>query len=473
MVAPKKYWELYRRDQFSLASHRGVIDYASGFSVHEAGLLRGFEGVPQQGPLSEALQREIIHGYYASVSYVDAQIGLLLAELETLGLADKTTVVLLGDNGFHLGDHGMWGVNSPLEHATRVPLILRPAAGKATASTSSPVESIDLFPTLCELCGIEIPETISGRSLVPLIKGTADQIRDGALTVFKNRGSIGYSYRTDQYRYTEWVNQYNRIAARELYDYQADPHETQNRSADPMYAELRLRLAKQMRVDGTDCQRLRAVSAVSDVALGMRSPGVETLPAAAAALKRLKEGNTRFVSGKSIHPHETRNWRAQLEQGQHPFAVVLGCSDSRVPPELLFDQGFGDLFVIRVAGNVVDTDVTASIEYAVHYLQTPLVLILGHTGCGAVKATVDHFDNPSEQPKEVVALIKRIEPALKSLPEDTEHAERVSGCVRTNVIHAVQKLSSIADVRQSIGAGQVRIVGAVYDMHNGTVDVID
>ncbi|QEG01951.1 Carbonic anhydrase [Stieleria maiorica] len=414
-VAPRKYWDLYHRDQFALASHRGEIDYASGFSVHPGGMLRNFEGVPRQGAIPEALQREMIHGYYACASYVDAQIGLLLAELESLGLADNTTVVLLGDNGFHLGDHGMWGVNSPLEHATRVPLIIRPASRQAIASTPSPVESIDLFPTLCDLCGIEIPGNISGRSLTPLIKGTAD----------------------------------------------------------PMCAELRLRLAKQMRVDATDCQRLRAVSAVSDVALGMRTPDITTLPAAADALRRLKEGNARFVSGKSIHPHETRNWRAQLEQGQHPFAVVLGCSDSRVPPELLFDQGFGDLFVIRVAGNVVDTDVTASIEYAVHYLQTPLVLILGHTGCGAVKATVDHYDNPSEQPKEVVALIKRIEPALKSLPEDTEHAERVSGCVRTNVIHAVQKLSSIADVRQSIGAGQVRIVGAVYDMHNGTVDVIE
>ncbi|QDV42369.1 Carbonic anhydrase [Stieleria neptunia] len=473
LIAPQKYWELYQRDQFSLSPHRGPIEYASGFSVHGTSMMRGYEGVPADGEFSEPLQREIIHGYYACASYVDAQIGLLVDELETLGLADNTTIVLCGDNGFHLGDHGMWGVNSPLEQASRVPLIIRPASGTAIASTTEPVESIDLFPTLCELSGIQCPETISGRSLVPLVNGTADQVRDGAITVFKNRGSIAYSYRTDQYRYTEWVNKYNKIAARELYDYKIDPHETRNRSADPEYAELRLRLARQMRADASDCQRLRAVSAVSDVALGMRTPDVNTLAAAAEALKRLKEGNARFVSGQSIHPHETRNWRSQLEEGQHPFAVVLGCSDSRVPPELLFDQGFGDLFVIRVAGNVVDTDVTASIEYAVHYLETPLVLILGHTGCGAVKATVDHFDNPSEQPREVVALIKRIEPALKNVPEDAQGAERMSGAVRTNVIHAVQKLSSIADVRQSIGMGQVRIVGAVYNMHTGTVDVIE
>ena len=210
-----------------------------------------------------------------------------------------------------------------------------------------------------------------------------------------------------------------------------------------------------------------------DVALYMHNPDVSTLPAAMKALERLKAGNVRFVAGQSKHPHETRNWRSHLEEGQHPFAVVLGCADSRVPPELLFDQGFGDLFVIRVAGNVVDTDVKASVEYAVHHLHTPLVMILGHTGCGAVTATVDHYADPHEQPKEVISLLSRIKPALNERPKDAPRADFIRKSVRDNVRHAVLKMSSVGDLRQCIANGEVRVVGAIYDMHTGKVEVLD
>ena len=473
LVAPKKYWDLYQREQLRLAPHRGGIENASGFSIHDSSELRGYEGIPAEGEISDELQREIIHGYYACTSYVDSQIGMLVDELETLGLRESTTIVLWGDHGFHLGDHGMWGKHSTLEQAARVPLIVCPAKGTRTRESMSPVEFTDIFPTLCDATGVPIPSGLRGRSLMPIISGAAKKVRDGAITVFKSHGSMAYSYRTERHRYTEWINKYNKIAAVELFDYEKDPLETTNEINNVEYGELHEELARKLRADGKDCQRLQAASIDSDVSLWMPTPEVSTLATASAALTRLQEGNRRFIAGKSKHPHENRHWRAQLEGGQHPFAVVLGCSDSRVPPELLFDQGFGDLFVIRVAGNVVDTDVKASVEYAVHHLHTPLVLILGHTGCGAVTATVEHLKNPADQPKEVAALLSRIEPALRKVLDEGSRDQQISRSVKSNVKHAVRKLSSVGDLRHCIDAGEVRVVGAVYDMHTGKVNLVD
>ena len=491
-VAPKKYWDLYQREDFALAEHSGDIKNATGFALHDSPEFRAYDGIPAGGEISEPLQREAIHGYYACTSFVDAQIGRLLDELEELGLSENTTIVLWGDHGFHLGDHGMWGKHSTLEQACRVPLIVRPhriadrsapanqtqsqaevkLAG-ALPSTNSPVESTDVFPTLCEIAGLSYPDGLSGRSLMPLISGVEESIRNGAVTVFRSKGALGYSYRTLRYRYTEYINKHNKVIEEELFDYENDPLETINHIDDPKYADVHKRLAKQLRADGQDCDRLQAMQEGGDVALSMHNPDVRTLPTAIAALKRLQAGNVRFVAGKSKHPHETRNWRSHLEEGQHPFAVILGCADSRVPPELLFDQGFGDLFVIRVAGNVVDTDVKASVEYAVHHLHTPLVMILGHTGCGAVTATVDHYADPHEQPKEVISLLSRIKPALKEKPKDSPRSEFIAKSVRDNVRHAVLKMSSVGDLRQCIANGEVRVVGAVYNMHTGQVEVLD
>lgn len=259
-VAPKKYWDLYQRDQFPLAEHPGGIANDSGYSLHDGTELRGYDGIPESGDIPDDLQREAIHGYYACVSYVDTQIGLLLDELDALGLAENTTIVLWGDHGFHLGDHGMWGKHSTLEQAAHVPFLIKPAGGSATArpSTTSPVELTDIFPTLCEITKVDLPDGLSGRSLMPLIRGEEDHVRDGAITVFKSRGSIGYSYRTEQYRYTEWINKSNKVAATELYDYEKDPLETKNLIDDPDYSRIIKRLSRQLREDGQDCERLQA-----------------------------------------------------------------------------------------------------------------------------------------------------------------------------------------------------------------------
>ena len=217
---------------------------------------------------------------------------------------------------------------------------------------------------------------------------------------------------------------------------------------------------------------LFVASAIADPVDRPTTTASDTLDAV-QAIKRLRDGNARFVAGKPQHPHETSEWRHQLEKEQHPFAVVLGCSDSRVPPELVFDQGFGDLFVVRVAGNVVDTDVTASVEYAIDHLDTQLIVVMGHSHCGAVTATLDHLANPDGEPAEVVSLLYRIEPAIIGIPDDLQRDKRIDRAVQRNVEIAVRRLSRVPDLRRSINAGRIKIVGAVYDMHTGKVNVLE
>lgn len=194
---------------------------------------------------------------------------------------------------------------------------------------------------------------------------------------------------------------------------------------------------------------------------------------ATQALTRLQEGNARFAAGKPQHPHEASAWRRTLEKGQHPFAVILGCSDSRVPPELIFDQGLGDLFVVRVAGNIVDTDVIATVEYAIDHLDTQLIVVMGHSNCGAVTATLDHLADADGEPAEVVSLLYRIEPAFMGIPKDLPRQQRIDQAVNRNVELSVRRLSRVPDLRRGVVAGKIKIVGAVYHMHTGKVEILD
>jgi GH35 family endo-1,4-beta-xylanase len=256
-VAPKKYWDLYDANEIRLAQHQAGIENASGYSIHDSHEFRGYEGVPKEGLIPAELQRKSIHGYLACVSYIDAQVGLLLKELDDLGIADNTIVVLWGDHGFHLGDHGMWGKHTTLENATRVPLIIRTLEANKVAQTNSPVELNDIYPTLADLAGIEIPTAINGRSLVPLLSKESKPVRAGALTIFKSRGSLGYSFRTERYRYTEWINKAGKCPAKELYDYESDPLEKINLADQKSHSEIQNQLAKQLRAHAQGCERLK------------------------------------------------------------------------------------------------------------------------------------------------------------------------------------------------------------------------
>lgn len=196
----------------------------------------------------------------------------------------------------------------------------------------------------------------------------------------------------------------------------------------------------------------------------------EAAPATAEqALARLKTGNARFVEGRTRHAHESADWRKHLVGEQKPFATLLCCSDSRVPPELVFDQGFGDLFVVRVAGNVIAADVVGSISYASRHLATPLFVIMGHEGCGAVTAAVDAKDGKAKEPKYIEALVKLIEPGLADLPASLKREPRIAAAVEANVRWSMKQLAEMPEARAALASKTVSLAGAVYDLQTGAV----
>lgn len=185
-------------------------------------------------------------------------------------------------------------------------------------------------------------------------------------------------------------------------------------------------------------------------------------------LAELKSGNRRFMEDHPAHPHQTRERLHALETGQHPIAVVISCSDSRVPPELVFDQGLGDLFVIRNAGNIVDDYELGSVEYAVEHLHTGLIVVLGHEGCGAIAAFKEHkLDSVPNHIQHIIDYIKA-EPEEQALNDNDFHYSDLA--VEANIQHGVHVLQQSEPVLASaIARGEVRVVGGLYDMHTGEV----
>mgnify|MGYP001185859784 FL=1 len=293
-VAPKKYWDLYDREKIKLAKQTKSPKGGAATGLHASFELRTRHGIPKKGPIGPELAKTLLHGYYACVSYVDAQIGMMLEALDEAGIRDDTVIVVWGDHGWHLGDMGIWGKATNYEIATRVPLIVWTPEMKARGeSTSALVELIDLYPTLCELADLPRPGHLSGKSLVPLLdepkrqwsKHAISQFPNPALRewaanplspgmrqtffgplieeveskIIKQQGNswdrelfenhlMGYSLRTEAYRLVAWLD-YRDLDANpvflELYDQKADPDETRNvASANPVKTEALLRQLK-------------------------------------------------------------------------------------------------------------------------------------------------------------------------------------------------------------------------------------
>lgn len=190
------------------------------------------------------------------------------------------------------------------------------------------------------------------------------------------------------------------------------------------------------------------------------------------ALQQLMDGNARFVA-KSEHPHEALEWRQTLLQGQHPFAVVIGCSDSRVPVELIFDQGFGDLFVIRVAGNIVNDDELGSILYGVEHAGAPLVFVLGHEDCGAVTAALLTQDNRGEEPVEIQRLLSCIDPAITDIESDLDLEDQVHLGAAKNVKRMVDLLKKNSILARRLKEGSLIIQGGIYELDSGLVKLVE
>ncbi|WP_231936256.1 sulfatase [Bythopirellula polymerisocia] len=244
--APQRYWDLYRREQF-IVPERKLPQGAPLLAFTSWGELRLYQGIPQEGPLSDEQTQELMHGYAACVSFADAQVGKVMAELDRLGLRDNTIVVLWGDHGYKLGEYGLWCKHTNLELDTRVPLILSAPGFAKGERTEALVEMVDVFPTLVKLTGGDIPESCEGTSLEPVLKDPGEATRPYALSQYPRGTKMGYSLRTDGWRYTEWVNIENKkIIARELYDHRDSQESSRNLVELPEYADLVSTLSKQL-----------------------------------------------------------------------------------------------------------------------------------------------------------------------------------------------------------------------------------
>ena len=190
--------------------------------------------------------------------------------------------------------------------------------------------------------------------------------------------------------------------------------------------------------------------------------------ASTEALVRLKAGNQRFIAGELKHPHQTTTRRTELATSQHPFAIVLGCADSRTSPEVVFDQGLGDLFVLRVAGNVLNDETIGSIEYAVEHLGVQLIVVLGHERCGAVKAARETIAAKAEAPGHIQSLVRAIRPAVEATTGSD--AETTAKANDRNVAQALRNSAPI--LKEKIAAGLLSVVATHYDLDTGAVEFL-
>ena len=243
LYAPKRYYELYKDENFNLPSSRSLPDGAPAIAIKQSLWFKSFQDIPDEGPLSDAKTLELIRAYAASTSYMDAQVGRVLDQLDALRLTENTVIVFAGDHGFHLGEHGKWGKNTLFELSLHSPLIVSvPGQTYQGVKTDALAELVDIYPTLCDVCQLSVPPQLEGLSLIPVIE---QPTRPWKTAAFSQKGrSTGNSIRTDRYRYTEWGQNGSRGV--ELYDYDVDPHETINIANLPENTQLVNHLSEQL-----------------------------------------------------------------------------------------------------------------------------------------------------------------------------------------------------------------------------------
>lgn len=261
-ISPKKYWDLYDPAKIALAPNPFPPHGAPEYSIVPGGELHSYGGVPAGRHMPDDYARKLKHGYFAAVSFMDAQVGRVLAELDRLKLRDNTIVILWGDHGWKLGEHDAWAKHSNVENDTRVPLVISaPGMASAGQHTAALVEFVDVYPTLAELAGLPLPGHLEGSSFKPLLADPKQSWKTAAFSQYPRKVAkqnlMGYSMRTDRYRFTRWVltADHSKVKAVELYDHQADPQENTNIAADPANQELVTQLTRQWTAGWQAAQR--------------------------------------------------------------------------------------------------------------------------------------------------------------------------------------------------------------------------
>jgi iduronate 2-sulfatase len=254
--APKKYWDLYDNEFTLNEKERAKPVNAPDLAFHQLQELRGYKDIPKKGPLTLEQEKKLLHGYYACISYVDAQIGKIINELKVLGMAENTIIVLWSDHGYHTGDFGLWCKATNFEAATRVPLIFSGPGISKGLESSSVVELLDIYPTLAELSGYPIPDGVSGTSLYPILKNQKYKANGIALSQFVRPYSairsrepkiMGYSVRTPEYRYTEWRSFPDMgVVEKELYQMTDNNMEENNLAGDNRFNSIMKKLSQEI-----------------------------------------------------------------------------------------------------------------------------------------------------------------------------------------------------------------------------------
>lgn len=377
-ITPRKYWELYDRAALPLAENRFLPRGAPAVAFGDRSLggfyeLRGYMDYadapsPFERPLTEMQQRELKHGYYASVSFIDAQVGRLLAGLDELGLAKNTIVVLWSDHGWKLGEHNGWCKQTVYEIDTNAPLMIRaPGAGANGQKCNSLVEFVDIYPTLCELAGLPAPASLEGKSLAPLLADASASVKQAAFSQFprkhEGRDYMGYAMRTDRYRYVEWFDAVSgAVVARELYDHLIDAAENENIAERAEHAARLSSLSEQMwRTIAKPKFPLPIVQASPVANASSAEPSLTWQAATDKPLPPSKPAGefqqVTFVNNRKltvqliwIGPDGSRKNYRTLRNGEtfrirtRPGAVWLVCDEAELP--------LGHFVVAKQAGNV-------------------------------------------------------------------------------------------------------------------------
>lgn len=254
LVVPKRYFDIYKKRKFELVDYAPPPAKVPPVALHDNPVLRSYKDIPEKGPIPEAKAIEVIRAYYGGISYSDAQVGRVMKALDRNGLRDNTIVVVCGDNGWQLGNHGLWNKHSNFEKAVRTTLIVSsPKQKQRGVRADGLAELVDLYPTLGHLAGIATPKDLEGRNLSPILDNAAKKVKSAAFSQFPRNvegvGTVmGYTIRTERHRYTVWraMDPAKTFRVDELYDYVADPQETVNVVDQPEYAKVRQELRNRL-----------------------------------------------------------------------------------------------------------------------------------------------------------------------------------------------------------------------------------